>query len=167
MDTEKNFEKIFKQYENMIKKQIKTLHIYKNHDEFFQIGMIALWEAMQRYDQRKGNFSAYAYVTVRGKMLEQLKKEKRYGERHTAAFETAIVQNAYSFSETLLEEEQFQSYLAPLSKKQKTWAIEAILNQKTITEIAEEHGATKEAVKSWRKEALKKLRKRGPSFAFH
>ncbi|MFA8438474.1 sigma-70 family RNA polymerase sigma factor [Pueribacillus sp. YX66] len=154
-----SFYDVFQQYEKMIKNQIKSLNIYKNYDEFYQIGLIALWKAWQNYDDRKGKFSAYAYVSVRGSMLDQLRKDSQYDERFTVDSNKLMNQDYESYSETLLDKEMFESYLTALTEKQKTWAIEAILNEKTFAEIASEYGTTVEAVKSWRKGALKKLRK--------
>lgn len=158
-----SFQDIFQQYEKLIKNQIKALSIYKNHDEFYQIGLIALWKAYTNYDERKGKFSAYAYITVRGNMLEQLRKESQYEERFSVDTRTLQNRENDQYFDKPLDKELFESYLVSLTEKQKTWAIEAILHGKTIPEIAKEYGATVEAVKSWRKEALKKLRKQALS----
>jgi len=157
---EETFEKVLHRYESMIKKQLISLNIYKNHDEFFQIGRIALWEACLRYDPNKGNFSSFAYVTVRGKMLEHLRKENRYEQRNRLTMEMKQLDRPDRQAENMLDKEIFLSYLAPLSEKQKIWAKESIVNQKTPSEIAREYGTSAEAVKSWRKEALKTLRKK-------
>mgnify|MGYP001325774607 FL=1 len=154
-----SFQEVFEQYEKLIKNQIKSLNIYKNYDEFYQIGLIALWKAWKNYDDRKGKFSAYAYITVRGSMLDQLRKDAQYDERFAADTDKAMQENSAVYTEHLLEKERFESCLAALTEKQKTWAIEAILHGKTFAEIANEHKTTVEAVKSWRKNALKKLRK--------
>lgn len=152
---QRSFHEVFQQYEKLIKNQIKSLNIYKNYEEYYQIGLIALWKAWKNYDDRKGKFSAYAYVTVRGSMLEKLRQEAQYEER----FPVLSEQSDTSYFENFLEKELFESYLTTLTEKQKTWAIEAIFNGKTLKQIANEYETTVEAVKSWRKGALKKLRK--------
>lgn len=150
-----SFLEVLEQYEKLIKNQIKSLNIYKNYDEYYQIGLIALWKAWKNYDDSKGKFSAYAYVTVRGSILEKLRKEAQYEER----FPILDEQMTGSYLEDFLEKVLFESYLTTLTEKQKTWVIEAIYNGKTLAQIASEYETTVEAVKSWRKEALKKLRK--------
>lgn len=45
----------------MIYQIIRSLHIYKNEEEFYQIGLIGLWEAQQRFDEQKGRFFNFAY----------------------------------------------------------------------------------------------------------
>ena len=154
-----SFEDVLQQYEKLIKNQIKTLNIYKNHEDFYQIGLMALWRAWKNYDERKGKFSAYAYITVRGSMLEQLRKDAQYDEQVAVDSDKLAQKSDAHYTDNVLEREIFESYLSQLTEKQKTWAIEAILYEKTFAEIAEEYGTTVEAVKSWRKAALKKLRK--------
>lgn len=161
---EENFEFIFYKYEPMIKKMIRTLSIYKDADEFYQIGSIALWEAWTKFDEKKGKFATFAFFTVRGRMLEQLKKSKRYEERNVVNFDTMNDLNHIIYYDTTLENESIKPYLASLSEKQKIWMIEAIVYQNTLAEIARQHNTSIEAVKSWRKEALKKLRARKQAF---
>ena len=72
------FEQLAANYSNMIHSIIHSLHIYQNQDEFYQIGLIALWKASQKYDEQKGKFSTYAYLSIRGEMLMHLKKEKKW-----------------------------------------------------------------------------------------
>ncbi len=158
--TSKSFLDVFQNYEKMIKNQIKTLNIYKNYDDYYQIGLIALWEAFEKYDERRGKFSAYAYVTVRGRMLEHLKKESAFENRHNCSFDEKVKANDYVYSEPFLEMDLFKSYLTPLTERQRRWVIEAIGNEKTIKEIAEKYAVSEEAVKSWRKAALRKLKQR-------
>lgn len=62
-------------YEGLIVNQIKKLGIYQDYEEYYQCGLIGLWHAYERYDAKKGSFPAYAVITVRGYILERLKKE--------------------------------------------------------------------------------------------
>ena len=40
-----NFEEVYKQYEPMIYAMLRKLNIFKDQDEYIQIGRIAIWEA--------------------------------------------------------------------------------------------------------------------------
>ena len=71
-----DFERLSAQYSNMIHSIIHSLHIYKDHDDFYQIGLIALWNASENFDEEKGKFSTYAYSFIKGRILTHLKKEK-------------------------------------------------------------------------------------------
>lgn len=72
-------------YEKMIKNQMKKLYLYRDYEEYYQCGLIGLWMAYEKYEEEKGTFAAYALVTVRGYLLEKLKKENRFQKRHTFA----------------------------------------------------------------------------------
>src|SRR5689334_10504055 len=76
------FEQLATEYSNMIHSIIHSLRIYKNHDEFYQVGLIALWEGSQHYDEQKGIFAPYIYKFIRGKLLTTLKKEKNLDDRY-------------------------------------------------------------------------------------
>ena len=67
------FEQLATNYSKMIYSMIHSLGIYKNQDEFYQIGLISLWEASQHYDEQKGAFPAYLRKSIRGKLLNTLR----------------------------------------------------------------------------------------------
>jgi RNA polymerase sigma factor for flagellar operon FliA len=53
-------------------------------DEFFQAGMIGLWQATERYDPAGGAaFYTYAAVRVQGAMIDLLRDEHDYASRRT------------------------------------------------------------------------------------
>ncbi len=77
------FEDVLKQYEPMIAASIRKLQIYRDHESYRQAGRIALWQAWKRFDKEKGNFTPYAYRSIQGAMLDELKKEGRFEEQVT------------------------------------------------------------------------------------
>ncbi|OIJ14248.1 hypothetical protein BKP35_07035 [Anaerobacillus arseniciselenatis] len=156
--TDKSFDEIAKNYEPLIKKQLKLLNIYKDHEEYFQEGLIALWEAYKRFDPEKGKFSSFAIITVRGRLLSLLNKEKKFQDHHTLGESN----NPHLVDQSVkvpLELEVVNSYLEGLSNREKLWIQEAILNEKKLSEIAKDHGVSTNTVKSWKKNVVKKLRK--------
>src|SRR3954451_12768037 len=72
------FEQLAAEYSNMIHSIIHSLHVYKNHDEFYQIGLLGLWDASKNFDEQKAQFTTYAYSFIRGRMLTFLRKEKKW-----------------------------------------------------------------------------------------
>ena len=76
-----NFEDVLKQFEPMISACIRKLSIYKNHELYRQAGRIALWKAWVKFDVEKGDFAPYAYRSIYGGMLDELKSEKRQEEQ--------------------------------------------------------------------------------------
>ena len=77
----KDFEEVAVQYAPMISALIRKLHIYRDYDTFRQIGNIALWQAWQRFEDSKGNFTPFAYRSIQGAMLDELKRETKRNER--------------------------------------------------------------------------------------
>lgn len=72
------------QYEPMISSMLRKLNIHRDHDNFRQAARLALWAALDKYDPDRGHFAPFAYRTIRGAMLDELKREARYGEFFTA-----------------------------------------------------------------------------------
>lgn len=159
-----SFDEVAKQYEPMIKHTIKQLRLHKGFEEMYQIGLIALWEAYEKFDPDKGHFPAYAKVVVRGRILTALKKMKGYDDRHV--FPEPAVEDedwfatiADSAGRVPLERDIVMLYMQGLSDRQQLWVEEAVLAGKTTREIAEEQGVSQNTVRTWKKEALKKMKK--------
>ena len=88
-----NFEDVLQQYDPMISAFIRKLHIYREHETYKQAGRVALWQAWERFDESIGNFTPFAYISIRGAMLDELKKEKRFEQRVTQ-MEAGLMENA-------------------------------------------------------------------------
>ncbi|KZE38565.1 hypothetical protein AV656_06565 [Bhargavaea cecembensis] len=79
-----NFEDLLLQYEPMISAMLRQLNIRRDHDNFRQAARLALCQALARYDSGRGHFAPFAYRTIRGAMLDELKKESRHAEAASA-----------------------------------------------------------------------------------
>jgi len=151
------FEEVLRMYEPAIKKQLVTLRIYKDYEEYYQIGRIALWHAYERYEEAKGNFSTYAIASIRGYMLNHLQKESVYEER-CSADEEAI--DRVPDATVLMDDDRelLAPYLEQLSPREQTWLYEKFVLGKKQQEIALEYRVSVSTVHAWRKSALQKLR---------
>src|SRR3954465_2787225 len=116
-----DFEQLATQYSKMIHSIIHTLHIYKNQDEFYQIGLLALWDASKNFNEQKASFSTYAYSYIKGRMLSLLRSEKKH--------EDLTVHPSHNFCNQLKkyikmkEKENLPSYLNHLKDKQEKWVL--------------------------------------------
>lgn len=143
----------------MIHQIIRRLSIYKNKDDFFQIGLIALWEAYEKFDSKQGEFLNYAYMTVKGRMINEIKRQQKrelsaISLEHFDGIEDGILDCYES-----LQRENMAVYTEHLTENQKRWLVLTFIEQKTLAEIASTYDVSVAAVKSWRKSALQKLRK--------
>lgn len=75
------FEEVLTQYEPMISSLIRKTNIYRDFEQYRQAGKIALWHAWQRFDLTKGDFTPFAYRSIRGALLDEMKIQNRFEER--------------------------------------------------------------------------------------
>ncbi|NYE05882.1 DNA-directed RNA polymerase [Bacillus niacini] len=142
----------------MIHKIIRSLHIYRNEDEFYQTGLIALWEATKSFDDKKGSFSNYAYTCVKGKMLYQMNQTNQWQEKNIFP-EMSFFDLIEDHDNTpLFEKETFQTYCEGLTEKETKWVNGSFIKQLSNKEIAEREKVSVSAVKQWRLGALTKLK---------
>jgi len=154
----KSFEEAYTYYQPLLKSQMKQLNIYKNHDEFYQTALIALWNAYQKFDNEKGTFPSYAYQHVRGALLSNIRKDALYSIRNSFSDDA---EHHSHYEHTYLEKEIVESYCTSLSHNQKTVIIKRFYEQKTFPQIAKEEGVKEGTVRSWYRYALNKLQKEG------
>lgn len=156
----KSFEDIIPQYTPMIYSIIKSLYIYKNNDEYFQAGIIGLWEAYKRFDEKKGSFTSFAYSSIRGKILTELTNNAKFENYHISPEDDFMEAMEAEWTTSPLEDEILLSYCtsAQLTEKQTKWVLYTFLKGLRITEIAEIEGVSPSAVKAWRAGAKTKLR---------
>ncbi|MEW9051225.1 MAG: sigma-70 family RNA polymerase sigma factor [Neobacillus sp.] len=152
------FDQIAHQYQPMIHKLIRSLHIYRNQKDFYQTALIALWEAHRCFDPRKGDFPSYAYMYIKGKMLSEMTFENKKAERSVYPEEEYWGTIEDQRAGMPLEAEQLLSYCDQLTEKEKKWVLAKFLEGLSTEDLAVRENVTISAVKHWRVSALKKLR---------
>ncbi len=145
----------------MLKNQLKKLHIYKEHEDYYQVAQILLWKAYQQFDATKGAFPGYAQHLVRCGLIDHLRKERIYEDRHEMIEWDSKTEGLLGFfiqeeNHPLLDE--IEERYKHLSKREKIWLIETFINDRKLSEIAHLYQVSKHTVSSWRKACLKKLR---------
>ncbi len=153
-----SFEQLTIQYEPMIHQIINTLHIYKNKDEFYQHGLIALWEASTRFNPAKGHFAAYAYKYIKGTLLRELSKSAKESERLISPKEEFWKNAVDRNKENPYKEQRLLAHCHALTPNQRKWFLLTLQEDLSIKEIAEVEQVSLSAVKAWRKGAREKLR---------
>jgi len=156
-----SFEQISTQYTPMIYKIISSLNIYMNKDEFFQIGLIALWEAYERFEPEKGNFTNYAYTFIKGRLLREMNHSNRHIENTCPVNEEFLDFIEDEFSTCPLEEDILLSYCqaGALTENQTKWVLYTCIKELNVKEIAELEQVSLTAVKKWRAGARENLQK--------
>ena len=134
-----DFSTIAIQYKPMIHQIIRRLSIYKNKDDFFQIGLIALWEAYEKFDSKQGEFLNYAYMTVKGRMINEIKRQQKSELPGISLENFDGLDNGISDCYESLQDENMDVYTENLTENQKRWLVHTFIEQKTLSEIASTH----------------------------
>lgn len=166
---EMRFEEVFEQNEKRIHYHIHRLGIRDPNQEFYSEGLYTMWLAYQKYNPNKGPLGTYFNYTIRNRLIDMLRKETREQEKKAyveekekqrmdgAAEEQKCAAGKTPGSDVEVRE-MWQEVKAQLTAKQWDWVYYYIIQDMSLKEIAEKKGVSVEAVKSWGKEARKKLR---------
>ncbi len=153
------FDDVLTQYEPMIIAHIRKLNIYRDYEIFRQAGRVALWQAWTRFDEKKGNFTPYAYRSIRGAMLDELKKENRF-EEHVTQTEDELL-HAYGEEEDPSTDDwsdRLEEALETLTKAERELINWLFIEKMTQAECAERAGISVAGIKKRRERMLGKLR---------
>lgn len=155
-----SFDQLAVQYTPMIHKIIRSLNIYKNKDEFYQLALIGLWEASERFDSSKGDFTNYAYSLIKGKIQNEMTKANKVTESTTTANEEYWLNIEDEFPTIPFEEDTLLVYCknSHLTANQTKWVLYHFLKGFNIKEIAYIEQISLSSVKAWRAGAKEKLR---------
>ncbi|MDG4658555.1 sigma-70 family RNA polymerase sigma factor [Ectobacillus antri] len=144
------FEEALRLYEKMIINQMKKLSLYKDYDMYYQCGVIGLWYAYERYEEGKGDFSAYALRTVRGYLLSELHREKRSEQR--------FVNLEESRDPVCVQEEGIDSYVSCLEDRERQVIVDKFVYGFSIGEIAANMELNQNQARYLYRRALKAMR---------
>lgn len=152
------FEEVVEQFTPMIHHVMRSLSIYKNIEEFFQTGVIALWDAHQRFDEDKGKFSTYAYSYIRGRMMTELKQQRKEAERSVTPNEEFWDVVVDENGQQPFQLEALLSHCDGLNDRQKQWVVYTFYYGMTVKEIADREKVSLSAVKKWRAGAMGRIK---------
>ncbi|MCM3163722.1 sigma-70 family RNA polymerase sigma factor [Metabacillus litoralis] len=160
MCSDLEYEVIHQQFEPMIYHAMKRLSIYRDKEDFYQIGCIGLWEAVLRFDKEKGEFKSYAYSYILGHMKMALSKAKTEEEKDRKVEEFWVLDVPCDGGiSAALWEPVMKKLSSHLTDNQMKWVNAYCLYGYTPTEIAKDEGVSIPAVKAWRRGAIANLRK--------
>ncbi|GAB3042154.1 sigma factor [Virgibacillus ainsalahensis] len=77
------FEEIYKQNERRIYYQIHKLNISDPQQVFYAHGLVAMWNAYEKYESDKGPLATYFNYTIRNRMIDEIRKQTREKEKET------------------------------------------------------------------------------------
>lgn len=151
------FEQVWKQYEPMVSAIIRKLHIYRDFESFRQTAAIALWQAWLRYEEERGAFAPFAYRSMYGAMLDDLKKETKVNEK--------TVGGGGDLLEEFAVEESVEDHLpdwldrCQLSQQEQRLLKSLFIDGVSVAELAQGSSLTLAGMKKRRERLLNKIRK--------
>lgn len=143
------FEILAKAYQPMISSILRKTSIYRDHELFRQAALIALWKAWENYEESKGSFAGYAYRSMYGAVLDELKKSTK-----DVPMEDSFFANASS----VLPTQKFHELVIELPPLLQEVLLLSYYEGYTAEEISERIGLSVPGVKKRKKTALVKLR---------
>lgn len=93
-------------YEPMIHSIVQQLNILYDKDEYMQIGRIAVFEAVNKFDVSKTTCSEsqFVYTLIRQRLIDEIRKVSRYQERctpvETHSLRTPASRDSYNLENT-------------------------------------------------------------------
>ncbi|WP_345242008.1 sigma-70 family RNA polymerase sigma factor [Pontibacillus salipaludis] len=154
------FEGMMDQFTPMIHHIIHKLRIRDPYGEFYQEGVLALWEAVQSFQEDKGKLSSYVYFIVRNRLISKMRKDNRLAEKDEQFAllleEEAVYYDQLSFN--LIDPYVYKEISRVLTDNQLKWFDGFILREQALQEIADKENTTLNAVKNWGRLAKEKLR---------
>ncbi|HAM79227.1 RNA polymerase sigma factor [Ornithinibacillus bavariensis] len=171
MDKDFTFEEIVKQNEKRIYYHIHKLQIRDPHNEFYVEGLYAMWLAYKNYQPDKGPLATYFNFIIRNRLIDLIRSKTREQKINEAYVQKETIEqldgNRLTISGMPLrssegievaDTEIWVELKEFLSTNQWKWVNYFIIQGLSQKEIAEKEGVSVDAVKSWSREAKKKLR---------
>src|SRR5699024_7697314 len=144
---------------------------YAVHEEFYAEGMIALWQAYESYDSARGELDTHLNAALNFQFIDLIRKHKRKSDARISVREQLITKeetgnrmtrtNQLLVDQTGIEVDDqvlWEEIKSLLSIRQWTWVYYYVIHEYSLKDIANRENVSVEAVKSWAKEARKKLR---------
>lgn len=102
------FEEVHASMQKLIYFILKKHRIYANHAHYVQTANIALWQAWKNFDPTKGKFETYAYVTIRGAILNDLSRTNLIEERFVSTEDSLLLLHADPYETSINSDSLFE-----------------------------------------------------------
>ncbi|OBW55949.1 RNA polymerase subunit sigma-24 [Solibacillus silvestris] len=150
-------EQLIFENETLIKKVIFNLKIYRDIDEYMQVGRIALWQASQKIDETKGDFAMFAYMSVKYAIIRALSKANHVSEHELAVEEDVMIINSQQHY-FITSNMEWPEWFEELNKDEQFLLIALYEKELSVKEFADKYRLNYETIKKRRQRLLSKLR---------
>ena len=117
-----SFDELVHEKDYLIKSCMKRLNIYRDQEDFYQVGLIALYKAFMAYDERKDknkNFDVYAYYIILNYMKNELTRQNRNVQHEVTCSEDywIHIQEPKKLESVVTNNILYESFMKRLSKE--------------------------------------------------
>ncbi|SDJ23347.1 sigma-70 family RNA polymerase sigma factor [Salimicrobium halophilum] len=159
---EKVFEEILKEHERRIYYFIHHLGIRDQGDEYYQEGLVALWEAYKTFDAAKGGFDTYANWKIKNAMIDRIRKANRHSEKEAYYKQMNTYKDGWEQPHEMVDEKLWEGIRHQLTNNQWKWVVQFIIEDKSVAQIAAKERVSQDTVKNWGRHAKRKLKTFAP-----
>ena len=150
-------EQIVERYEYLVKRAVLKLKIYRNFEDYMQIGRMALWQCIEDYDEELGEFEMFAYMRIKYALIRAIKHDRKVVEH-----EVTIDQDDLNFhinqKKQVSQVSRYPYWFDYLCEEDRKVLILLYFEGKTLGEVANILGYSHEAMKQRKQRLLMKLR---------
>ena len=100
---------LIQEYIPFIKKVISNQlgsYVEVENDESFSVGLMAFNEAIEKYNEDKGNFLTFASIVIKSRLIDQLRKESK---RSNEILASQLGDNEEAYPENIIAVEGFEA----------------------------------------------------------
>ncbi|MFC4402937.1 sigma-70 family RNA polymerase sigma factor [Gracilibacillus xinjiangensis] len=151
------FEDVLQENERIIHHLIHKYRIRDREGDFYQEGLIALWEAVQTYDESRSKLSTHIYNCISSRFLNKIKKENREKEQLKTWLINIKAEDLLIEDRDELDKQLLRDIRKVLSDRQWCWFYHFVLHDQPARDIARHYCVTDHAVKSWARSARSKI----------
>ncbi len=150
-------DKIIEQYSSLAKSIANKYSQYGvPFEDLLQEGLLGILEAAKKYDESKGTkFSTYATYWIKKKVIEALEKERKSSLKSLKLIEETVEEKRSAISNVIPKKIKLPPNFPELEKK---IILSLYEDQKTLQEIAQELGISRERTRQLKEKALRRLR---------
>ncbi|WP_347862367.1 sigma-70 family RNA polymerase sigma factor [Salimicrobium sp. PL1-032A] len=156
------FEAIVQKHEKRIYYFVHHLGIRDQEGDYYQEGVIALWDAYETFDEGKGCFDTYTNWKIKNAMIDRIRKENRYLEKEEHYMRLNTYTEGFESPCELQDERWWQDIKGQLTENQWKWVVQFIIYDCSVAQIAAKEGVSQDAVKNWGRHAKRKLKTFAP-----
>src|SRR5699024_2880434 len=131
-DNSWNFEELLKQNEKRLFYQLYRLKL-ESQEDYYQEGLIALWQASVNYNADKGPLATYFNYSIRYRLIDAIRRGVQESTSYSDVDVSQVAEQRKSYElnplQTVLQKEFWQQVKQTLTTKEWKWVKYYIIRQ--------------------------------------